>query len=665
MVGSNGNFVQDGFHFGEKIGLSWTFMQNPTDFYNKSYLMINGFGINVLPGAIGLTLGGNNKDIAITGLVVDAQNTLANIVAFLILFEISNYISKKYKWKVFLLFVLVYFSLNNLLILIQDRDLIFLIQVFLSIRWLRLELNQDASTKFNYNHVIYPLSLGFSIPVSLLYAYDRATYFIFVFVFLFVYFAITKGRRFYLNWGLVAVVSILLTCLLFTLIFGFRYLPVSIEHLLYWSKYSGLFTSLPYPEINVSLTNLVNWLSIFLQSCSITILCLKFRYERLILGNSFRGFLSEHSVSIFMLLCALLYMRVALGRSDTGHIMSSGFFSIFSFASILSRHFVQQKLSGISFSSVIVTSIIIASLVNMNSVAAAVNVFGMLSYPSLEKSIFSKDNSELVNPDRLKAANQIKDELVGQSCFYTLPSDGIWYRILSMKPCSKYWYLIYSSSVESQNELVRNLEEEKPKIILYSYPFLPNASIPNGIDGVSKETSHLLVHQYIWRNYRPYKILYGSWFWIRRQPTVKLSNLLVPLPNEIHGYFEELKPLNNNYQLDVSASGWYILNNENTSNQKVVFITYSSLSSPNDIEFINVGLASADRYDVALNINKSSALRSGWSISFNKLNLPPENMVIRAWAYNPKDYKLYEIPSYPPSLKTVKGELLNDKTRIR
>jgi len=46
------------FTLEKKIGLSWTFMQNPTDFYNKSYLMINGFGINVLPGAIGLTLGG-------------------------------------------------------------------------------------------------------------------------------------------------------------------------------------------------------------------------------------------------------------------------------------------------------------------------------------------------------------------------------------------------------------------------------------------------------------------------------------------------------------------------------------------------------------------------------------------------------------------------------
>jgi len=50
MVGSNGNFGMD-FTLEKKIGLSWTFMQNPTDFYNKSYLMINGFGINV-PGAM-------------------------------------------------------------------------------------------------------------------------------------------------------------------------------------------------------------------------------------------------------------------------------------------------------------------------------------------------------------------------------------------------------------------------------------------------------------------------------------------------------------------------------------------------------------------------------------------------------------------------------------
>jgi len=41
-------------------------------------------------------------------------------------------------------FGLYIFSFYNLLLLIQDRDLIFLIQVFLSIRWLRLELNQKV-----------------------------------------------------------------------------------------------------------------------------------------------------------------------------------------------------------------------------------------------------------------------------------------------------------------------------------------------------------------------------------------------------------------------------------------------------------------------------------------------------------------------------------------
>ncbi|MEM5838729.1 hypothetical protein AAHH59_10475, partial [Pediococcus acidilactici] len=77
----------------------------------------------------------------------------------------------------------------------------------------------------------------------------------------------------------------------------------------------------------------------------------------------------------------------------------------------------------------------------MNSVAAAVNVFGLLRYPSSVKAILSKTNSELLNPSYLEAAKQIKDELTG-ACFYTLTSEGVWYRIFSMKPCSKYWYLL-------------------------------------------------------------------------------------------------------------------------------------------------------------------------------------------------------------------------------
>ena len=214
-----------------------------------------------------------------------------------------------------------------------------------------------------------------------------------------------------------------------------------------------------------------------------------------------------------------------------------------------------------------------------------------------------------------------------------------------MKPCSKYWYLLYSTSIESQKELVRELQAEKPNIILYSNQFWSNS-----IDGVPKETSHLLVHQYIWQHYRPYKMLNGNWFWIHREDE-ELLNLFVT-SDKVIGLFEGLQMDSN--QIDVLASGWSIVGKEN-SEEGTVFITYNLIDSPNNLKFLGVGSVSTERYDVATALNKVSAIHSGWNISFNRLNVPPENVLLRAWAYNPEDHKLYEIPSASPKL--VKGEL--------
>lgn len=647
MIGSKGSFAQEGFHFGEVVGLSGTFLQNPGWFYNKAYLMIHGFGLNVLPGFIGLSLGKENRDIAISGLVVDIHYTIATIFAFLIMLEIAAYISLKSKWKIFSLFILVYFSLHNIALASLDRDVIFLIQVFLSLRWMRLELNEGTILKSNYQ-IIYPVLLGFSIPVSFLYVYDRATYFVFLFIYLLAYFLVVKGIKFVLTSGLLAFASIAAICLIFSGVFGFSYLPVTFKQISYWSKYSGIFTGLAYPKINIKFAEIQNWLAIFLQSCCLTLLCLKFHYERSTKGISIRGFLSKNGIEIFLLLCAIVTMRVALGRSQDWYLTSRGFFPIFSFLTVIIRFLIQRINSLPSFSSVFITVLLFCSLFNMNSVAAAANVLGMVKYPSAVKAILSKTNSELLNPSYLEVAKQIKDDLAG-SCFYTLTSEGVWYRILSMRPCSKYWYLLYSTSTESQKELVRELQVEKPKLILYANQFWSN-----GIDGVSKETSHLLVHQYIWQNYRPYKMLNGNWFWIRRESHRELSDLLVPNSTKVVGSFDGLQSLDSNKKLDVLASGWSILGKADCA-QNTVFITYSPVNSPNELKLLGAGLVSAERYDVATTLNSVSALHSGWNISFNKLNLPPEDVVLRAWAYNSEDYKLYEIPSASPKL--VKGEL--------
>lgn len=656
MTGSDGSFAQDGFHFGEAVGLSATFLEDPKLFYDKAYLIIHGFGLNVIPGVIGLVLGGDDKDIAIAGLVVDAHYTISTIFAFLIMLEIAAYISYRSKWKLFLIFTLVYFALHRVVIASLDRDVIFLIQIFLAIRWMRLELSEEPGFKSRYRQIIYPAILGFSIPLSFLYVYDRAIYFMFLLVYLFAYFAVVKGVRFSLKTGLFAFASILLSCFIFSWTFGFSYLPTTIEQILYWSKYSGLFTGWAYPKINIRFTELQNWLAIFLQSCCLTILCLRFYSERSTKGTSFKTFLNKNGVEIFLLMCAVVTMRVALGRSQDWYLTSRGFFSIFSFVTIISQPLIHRKASLPSFSSGFITVLIFCSFFNMESVAAAVDVFGMVNYPSSVKAILSKTNTELLNPSYLEAAEQIENDIAGQSCFYTLTSEGVWYRMLSMRPCSRYWNLLYSTSTESQKELIEEIQAERPKIILYSNQFWSNA-----IDGVPKETSHLLVHQYVWQYYRPYKMLNDNWFWIRRESDGKLSNLFELNANEVIGSFEKLQSLDSNQKLDVLASGWSVLPEKSISEQNTVFLTYSTVNSPNDFNFLGVGLVSVDQYDVATMLNSVRAVHSGWNISFNKLNLPPDEVVLRAWAYNPEDYKLYEIPS--SSLKVVEGELPTAKRR--
>jgi len=644
------SLVNDGFHYGEKIGLSLTYLANPKNFFNEAYVMIHGFGLNVLPGIIGFYLGGYEKDIAASFLTLYSQSLLTKILAFAILFELATYISKANKWKILLLFSLVYFAFYNVLLAPVDRDAVFFIQIILTIKWLRLiERNEFQNNKEVNSDFIYAGLIGFSIPLSLFYVYDRATYFIVIYLCLLGYIAFVKDNTFFIKSLLVSIVSLLISCLLFSLILGFNFLPVSLSQIIYWSRFSGLFTSLPYPTIRISLFDILAWLPIFLQSLTLSILLLKFRAECFGFGKKIRVFLLENGITIFLLLCAILFMRGALGRSDGGHILSPGFFAIFSFIVAIAKTFSVQNFYTNYWLATLTVFIVTCSFINLNSVSSATDIFNLGNYPSLAQSLLTSTNSELINPQYQEAALELQDDIQEQECFYTMTSEGIWYRIFQLKPCSKYWYLIYSTSTSSQQELVRDLQRQKPKIILYS-----NKSLGNGIDGVAKETSHLLVHQYIWQNYRPYKYINDNWFWIYRGTETKLNEMLVP-QSSTTGFFDSVTSLESNNNLDVVASGWSLLPSTQIPHENAIFLTYNSVDSPTELQLLSVGSTSVYRPDVVKFTKDVNSLSSGWNLHFNKLNLPPKKSVnIRAWTYNAIDQKLYEIPTSSP--KIVEGK---------
>ena len=628
----------DGFHFGEKIGLSGAFLRDKKHFFEQEYMMIHGFALNVLPGIVGYTFGGNAKDIAYTLFTVYCENVLAIIFSFLVLIEIAAYISKQYKWTAFLFLVIVYISLNALLFVIQDRDAIFLLQTYLSIRWLRL--TEKHSTK---NYVLYPILIGLIFPLSICYVYDRAVLFFLPYLYLGIHFYFTKGNKYIIrSLGLTAIAS-LSSFIVLSMILGLKAFPLFISQILYWAKFGNIAWSLPYPEIKIFGAVVSNWVIILLHIVIFNTFLFNFRLYYS--ARKINKFLEEYGLTIFLFFCALSYMRVALGRSDGGHILSPGFFSLFCFIPVLVKQFKPISLSYGPLGAIAL--IICSSFINIGSVMAAGNFAAATRYPLSIDALLSKSNSELVSSSYWETANQIKPELNEQSCFYTLTSEGIWYNLLGLKPCSKYYYLVYSRTPESQNEIVQNLEASKPKLILYS-----NASLGNGIDGVAKETSHLLVHQYIWQQYRPYKRINENWFWIRRDSPLQLKNILVPLPNKILGSLDTLSTLESNNKLDIGVAGWASMAPTQISNHNTVLLTYNPQGSPQELIPIALSSATIDRPDVAKTLNNPGALHSGWQAAFNKLNIPSQVGEIKAWAYHASDDKFYQLPTNEPKLIT-------------
>ena len=642
-------FPKDGFHFGEKIGLAAAYLQKPGEFFEQSYMLIHGFGLNVLPGVMGRILGGQDLNVAFTLYVVYLQNFLAIAFSFLILYEVATFLSPRHRWNALLPLCLIYFALHGTIFALFDRDTIFVLQAYLILRWLRSEnatnLETDAAkTVFQHRFypLIYPFLVAFSIPFSIIYVYDRASYFIALFICVLVYFLITTSKSHLAKILAASLVGFLTASLLLSLSLGFNVLPSAIHQILYWSKVSGLFTGLPYPSITLSVSSLINWVSILLQSITLTLLCLQFREECLISGKKARVFLTENYLPIFLFLCAVLYMRVALGRSDGGHLISPGFFAVFAFIALISRIISQRQLIRVSWQNLTLIAFIAASLFNMNSVFAAVNLGSLASYPATMQSFLTQTNSTLLDPEQQIVARQIRKYVNSQSCFYTLASEGIWYELLDKPPCSRYWYLIYATSPDTQQQVVQDLEKTKPRIILYSGGF------GDVLDGVPKESSHLLVHQYIWQHYRPYRLIKGRWLWIRRNSIPSLNQLLVPQPNDVSGSFDGIiKPVDQPNLF--SAVGWAIApdirsqeNKKEPQEKSAILLTVNPVAHPDKIILMNVGRVFQQRPDVAAVLGKPEAL-AGWSVSINQLNLPSGNFEMKAWVYNSTDRKFYQI----------------------
>ena len=641
--------AHDAFHFGEKIGLTTAYFASPKNFFGKGYVLIHGFGLNMVPGLVGRFFGGEKFDIAIALIVTYLQSWLAVAVSFFILYEISFFISAQRKWGILFNLSLIYFASNGILFLFIDRDLMFLGQLYLSLLWLRKQKTMDGCLNIGQHSDLlsYPFWIAFTIPLSVIYVYDRASYFIFLYICILGFFLFTRSRTQFLKIIAISLSGLVSASLLLSAFFGFEILSNSINDINYWSRVSGLFTGLPYPNIAISVNSLIAWFPILIQSLTLTFLCFLFRTQCLIYGKKARVFLIENDLPILLFICAIFYMRVSLGRSDNGHLISPGFFAIFSFVALLGRNIDKGALRQFSLRDLTLVVLITTSLLNMNSVFMATDFINLVYYPSKIRELSAQmENSNLLDSAHQMVSREIKEQIKSQSCFYTLTSEGLWYRLLDKPPCSRYWYLIYAATKDAQNQVVQDLESSKPNLILYAGGF------GDVLDGISKEASQLLVHQYIWKNYRPYQEIGHRWFWIRRDVPISLEELLISNPNPSIGVIDEVSQLVGGESL-FTIRGWTSVPNLRSSTSSdndegdakiFVLITANLVEKPDRFVLLNVVRANQERTDVGKALGTKDSF-VGWSASNSQLNLESGKYEIKSWRYNPKDYKFYSVAS--------------------
>jgi hypothetical protein len=175
-------FTKDAFHFGEKIGLTAAYFRSPPAFFDRDYILIHGFGMNVLPGLIGRWFGGRNFDIAFTLYAVYLQSFLSIAFSFLILHEVAIFLAPRHRWHALLTLSLIYFACHSIIFGFIDRDTLFLLQAYLTLRWLRCSGSDFVNQKRFNPQQFYPFLVAFLIPISILYVYDRAVYAIALFI---------------------------------------------------------------------------------------------------------------------------------------------------------------------------------------------------------------------------------------------------------------------------------------------------------------------------------------------------------------------------------------------------------------------------------------------------------------------------------------------------
>lgn len=618
--------LTDTFHEGEYLGFLPNFLTLEKPFL-KSF-MIHGFGLDVWTSLTASRVSNypSANTIVLTRFFRMSQGLIGYLSCYWIIWELVSSIKLTISRRaVFLLSSILFTVLDGVYYkyftgVFTGRDTFFILQLALTIRFFRVV---NVSKHRKTEKLLLPVLIGASLPVSFMYVYDRAAYFLFVYLFVSIL-SICFGRVFVSSFLIKSIFGFTTSLLLIITVLGLRQTSEILSQVLFWIHYARYISFNPSPSDANSLFVWINFSPAAL-TLIFTVLYLKVAYEKVARLNIF---LRNNSLLLILLFASLMYMRIAIDRPNNSDYVGSGslisaLLLIYLGLNVLTIHF-ERQIDQLVFlpltRQLTVTFTILVVLLNQ-----ALNPF-----TSLEKLVrvctsYKTPDAAIVRPDLIQAYEKLKPEVNQSSCFFTLTQEGFWYYLFDKPSCSKFGVLFYARTTKAQETVIREVNTQKPNIILFSSTIRSST-----FDGIHTADAVPIIYRYFLNHYHPYTLEASQWFWQRN------DKKLVFTKDKSQRYFGRIDTILSERVLrstPVSLTGVAVLGDLSRT-AEAVYISYGE-----DNQLIEVAKVDED---------------AKWTAPIPTMSLPLGESLIRVWSYAGGSSQLVQIS------EDIKIDLVNE-----
>ena len=600
----------DTFHEGLKLGSLYNFLKSGEGF---NQMFIHGYFLEVLTPYLAYLITPENHGVMGYRVLFTLETLLCWLGSIWIIWEIVNFTTEKENKVLlklqFILFSIVFVAGHGSFLILEYQLGFMLLQLGLVLHFLRKLTYSDPSPKF-----IFTISfiIGLSVPLGLLYATKYGLIFSVIFVLaVFLLLFHEQYKLFLLASSLGAISFGTISCLML----GWGQVVEMGETFLYWLEFFYPRFSQPFiSDANEHYLWVPQLVIGILIVCGIQLI-ISFKQSK-----NFQSFIRENTHIIILLSLSIMVSKIALDFSDKTHFRTIAPPSLFLlFASTTGwldrlaefRRLIVQSYTAHKTAWVLVLIFLLS--INMHPKEAFRHV------KPYWKQISTTDDEILAlkGYSYLMAVEEMRPEVQDMECFYTLTSESGWYYYFKKPSCSRHHSLVFAIGQEASDEIIAALRNKRPEVILFS-----NYRSSRSFDG---SRSHPEVYQFVYKNYRPYKLVGNHWFWKR-----SLGGMAGAQIAELDITSSITNSIYDNFQGAIILDG--ILNLKNIYNIDGIYITPSDQKTP----------LAASIYDNMIRV-KSGFLETPWSMEVLMTNVLPETKSFQLWGYSTSNHERIKI----------------------